>query len=246
MALFNPDYNCLICDRHHALRVCTKFLVMSVTKKMRFVIDNALCSNCFAQSHLASDCTALHCKRCDLYHNTLLHPMAPNTIWHPMTARGLVSLVRPDGTNREWVRAQIMIDPNARCSWVDPTFLQELGVTDNCIDFAKIRFKKFRGESRVVETKCYLTHRFEGKRSPSCLIKPYFDVLKHQVDISTFADIWWNSKPYQFKLGSEIMHKLLLGAPVYYRPGCPFQQNTIFGLAFFGESQVLHVEEKDE
>lgn len=66
---------CNLCQSHHSVKHCKKFLKMNVSKRERFLEHNRFCTNCLARSHDWRACNSLdRCKKCDTYHHTLLHP----------------------------------------------------------------------------------------------------------------------------------------------------------------------------
>ncbi|XP_075158038.1 uncharacterized protein LOC142231308 [Haematobia irritans] len=71
----NTYRNCKLCQKNHALRLCSKFQSMSLTEKRKFVADNKLCENCLCSGHQTSSCRSEKlCQECSQTHHTLLHP----------------------------------------------------------------------------------------------------------------------------------------------------------------------------
>ncbi|GBP09001.1 hypothetical protein EVAR_101320_1 [Eumeta japonica] len=66
---------CELCNYHHGVRVCRKFLAMTVKKREEMVEKYRWCENCLARSHDLRACDSMvTCKKCGKYHHTLLHP----------------------------------------------------------------------------------------------------------------------------------------------------------------------------
>ena len=114
---FNERFLCPICQKHHAIRLCQKFLAMPVEKKNSFVVQNGLCVNCLALRHIDSEsCPCLdRCFKCGGTHHTLLHPLSAGRVWFQLGA-----LCRMFPEHLGLVR--VMIDPNSEESYVDPEF----------------------------------------------------------------------------------------------------------------------------
>jgi len=76
---------CDLCSKkNHPVRLCPRFLQMTVVDCLAYIQRNQLCSNCFASSHQFRDCTSAHnCLTCQNRHHTLLHrnsgPTTPPT-----------------------------------------------------------------------------------------------------------------------------------------------------------------------
>ncbi|XP_060665550.1 uncharacterized protein LOC132797788 [Drosophila nasuta] len=67
--------SCDLCSKeNHPVRVCPRFLQMSVNERMTYIKQKGLCLNCFARGHQLRECTSAHnCFTCKGRHNTLLH-----------------------------------------------------------------------------------------------------------------------------------------------------------------------------
>lgn len=66
---------CDLCSKeNHPVRLCPRFLQMSVDQRSTYIKQRKLCLNCFARGHQLRDCTSIHnCFTCKGRHNTLLH-----------------------------------------------------------------------------------------------------------------------------------------------------------------------------
>lgn len=68
-----PNKNeCRCCKEKHALIHCAKFKKLSLSERKKLVRDHELCLNCLKPFHMAKDCYAGACVRCQVKHNTLL------------------------------------------------------------------------------------------------------------------------------------------------------------------------------
>ncbi|KAH8244614.1 hypothetical protein KR038_009979, partial [Drosophila bunnanda] len=67
---------CDLCSRkNHPLRICPRFLEMTVLERSNIVRKKQLCWNCLARFHKQRDCSSAHsCLTCRRRHHTLLHP----------------------------------------------------------------------------------------------------------------------------------------------------------------------------
>ncbi|XP_060665574.1 uncharacterized protein LOC132797817 [Drosophila nasuta] len=67
--------SCDLCSKeNHPVRVCPRFLQMSVNERTTYIKQKSLCLNCFARGHQLRECTSAHnCFTCKGRHNTLLH-----------------------------------------------------------------------------------------------------------------------------------------------------------------------------
>ncbi|XP_073824755.1 uncharacterized protein isoform X1 [Musca autumnalis] len=73
-------YQCVICDRSHALRFCPEFVLMRVEDRRKVVRDNDYCMNCLARSHQVRRChSKVVCKKCGSQHHSMLHPESATT-----------------------------------------------------------------------------------------------------------------------------------------------------------------------
>jgi len=66
---------CELCsEKNHLVRICPRFLQMTVDDRLVYILRKQLCSNCFASSHHFRDCTSAHnCLTCQDRHRALLH-----------------------------------------------------------------------------------------------------------------------------------------------------------------------------
>ncbi|XP_050314830.1 uncharacterized protein LOC126749190 [Anthonomus grandis grandis] len=64
--------SCYHCKKDHSIYVCEDFLKLSVKKRIDFVNRAKLCQNCLRQ-HPPKRCRGGTCRKCQLWHNTLLH-----------------------------------------------------------------------------------------------------------------------------------------------------------------------------
>ncbi|XP_043861816.1 uncharacterized protein LOC122756427 [Drosophila santomea] len=72
---------CDLCSKeNHPVRLCPRFLQMSVDSRSGYIKKKQLCLNCFARGHQLRDCTSTHsCFTCKGRHHTLLHRSPPNS-----------------------------------------------------------------------------------------------------------------------------------------------------------------------
>ncbi|XP_051864225.1 uncharacterized protein LOC127566245 [Drosophila albomicans] len=66
--------SCDLCSKeNHPVRVCPRFLQMSVNERMTYIKQKSLCLNCFARGHQLRESTSAHnCFTCKGRHNALL------------------------------------------------------------------------------------------------------------------------------------------------------------------------------
>lgn len=228
--LFNTNFPCPLCNKLHAIRKCSRFVVMNVEKKLRIVSQLSLCYNCLAQSHSRTECRSIdRCRRCLQDHNTWLHPLTADRIWFPMTANILVR-PRRDGTE---LYMRVLIDPTAARSTVmkwesdDLKCIVKEGRTIMTLIQKNVENRPIDIEF-VVENKIY-------DRTPTVQIEykdkyTYYD-RKNKANADPH---WFMSRRNQIILGADVMNQVLLG-PIKPRPGHIYVQETVFGLAYFGE-----------
>ncbi|XP_070139461.1 uncharacterized protein [Drosophila kikkawai] len=67
---------CDLCSaENHPVRLCPRFLQMTIVDRPSYIEKKQLCSNCFASGHPLRNCTSAHsCLICHGRHHTLLHP----------------------------------------------------------------------------------------------------------------------------------------------------------------------------
>ncbi|XP_041675602.1 uncharacterized protein LOC121530510 [Drosophila eugracilis] len=72
---------CDLCSKeNHPIRLCPRFLNMSVDARSGYIKKKQLCLNCFARGHQLRDCTSTHsCFTCRGRHHTLLHRGSPSS-----------------------------------------------------------------------------------------------------------------------------------------------------------------------
>lgn len=230
---FNADYSCPLCNRLHAVRQCTRFLVMTLEKKLRAVAHHGLCTNCLAQSHRLPNCRSIdRCRRCMQDHNSLLHPMSAGTIWFEMTAQVRV-ITHPGARPRE---TRLLIDPNAARSSI--TFAEALHL--GCIvrnGRTTVTIYHRRYEKRRVEVECAVEHKKYNFNPESRIGREWNKTRAQNADIAE-ADLWWfDPARYSIILGADVTKQVLIG-PAAGRPGQIYSQETVFGQAYFGEGRV--------
>lgn len=234
-AWFDTNYGCPLCNRLHAIRQCTRFLVMDIERKLRVVAEHALCVSCLAQSHLLPECRSIdRCKRCRQKHNTLLHTVAEGCLWFPMTAQA--KLYPHQVSSRHW-SVRILIDPNAARSSISARMAKKSG----CLIASKrthITLVHSRYDHKRIHVVCAVEDG-AARFTPRGEIK-YDWVNRRKKDI-VHADVWWYSRDEcDVVLGADVVPKILEG-PAEGMPGKIYVQKTYFGDAYFGEG----VEETD-
>lgn len=224
---FNTNYCCPLCNRKHAIRVCSRFIVMPVEQKLRVVSQNSLCYNCLAQSHTRETCKSIdRCWRCRQDHNSLLHPTLADKVWVKMTAH--IQVIPGPDRKELWTRA--LIDPTAARSAITLQEAQELGCVINrgrtvlSVCYRNEKNRRLEVEM-VVEAKRY-------GRSPSHSVE--CDYREDPVDGSANR-YWHRSLEYYIVFGSDVMSRILEGR-ARGKPGHLYVQDTIFGLTYFGEA----------
>ncbi|KAH8295521.1 hypothetical protein KR054_000641, partial [Drosophila jambulina] len=67
---------CDLCSaENHPVRICPRFLQMTIENRTAYIQERRLCLNCFASGHPLRTCTSAHsCSTCYGRHHTLLHP----------------------------------------------------------------------------------------------------------------------------------------------------------------------------
>lgn len=231
--LFNANYPCPLCNRMHAIRQCTRLLIMNVEQKLRAVAHHGLCSNCLAQTHQRADCKSLdRCRRCVQDHHTALHPTRSGRIWFQMTAE--VKIVPYPGCRP--METRIVIDPNAARSSITAAEAERLGCVvtrgRTMVTMFHTRFDK-----RRIDVNCAVEDRNYGY-NPSTRIDREWNRNRNQNAEIAEADKWWFEK-YRFFLilGADATKKVLIGAAAG-RSGDIYSQETIFGQTYFGEARV--------
>lgn len=227
---FNPNFCCPICGRLHAIRQCSRFVVMDVEQKLRVVAQHSLCYNCLAQSHRLAECESIdRCYRCRQDHHSWLHPLPKGSIWFPMTAYIRV-FTSPNGSE-QYTRA--IIDPTAARSSITLREAEELrcrvkqGRTTLTVSHSHKAGRTIVAEF-VVEAKTYAD-------SPEVDIQRPTEYPRSEVADLVNANKYWHRRlECCMVLGADLASRILIG-PAKGRPGRVYAQDTIFGLAFFGE-----------
>ncbi|XP_054089797.1 uncharacterized protein LOC105215939 isoform X1 [Zeugodacus cucurbitae] len=66
--------SCKLCNKHHPIRECPKFLEMNVETRISTIKRHGYCNNCLAISHSYKNCSSKNtCRKCHKRHNTLIH-----------------------------------------------------------------------------------------------------------------------------------------------------------------------------
>lgn len=226
--MFNRNYKCPLDDKYHAIRQCTKFIVVPVEQKLRIVAQYALCYNCLAQSHTYVQCKSIdRCRQCTRKHNSWLHPVPEGKIWVRMTAHLRVA-AKP---GQKPIKTRALIDPWASRSSIT---LREAGELQCTITSGRTKLTIFHEQTQryfnvelAVEDKSYGRSPLTNVRRDCCSDK-----------IEGYANRHWNkSLPYYVILGSDVTSRILIG-PAVGKPGGLLAQDTVFGLAYFGEAYV--------
>ena len=71
-------FKCHFCEEPHFLYHCDKFRALPVDKKWEFVLDAAVCINCFSFRHTSNCPSSRKCDSCGLKHHSWLHGYEPN------------------------------------------------------------------------------------------------------------------------------------------------------------------------
>ncbi|XP_055856663.1 uncharacterized protein LOC129919682 [Episyrphus balteatus] len=72
--------SCSVCSSNHKIFACDKFRAFDVKKRIGFVKDNKLCTNCLGSGHLDEKCRSANtCRTCRIRHHSLLHDDSPST-----------------------------------------------------------------------------------------------------------------------------------------------------------------------
>lgn len=64
---------CELCNQHHKIYSCKKFLDMSIPERINYIKRSQRCYNCLTTYHLTKNCDRGNCKKCNKKHATLLH-----------------------------------------------------------------------------------------------------------------------------------------------------------------------------
>lgn len=225
---FNTDFCCPLCNRLHAIRKCSRFLVMEVEQKLRIVAQYSLCYNCLAQSHTRDQCISIdRCRRCMQDHNSLLHPTPEDRIWVKMMAFVRITAHRDDTE----YSTHALIDPTAARSSI--TLKEAQRVRCKIMD-GRTNITVFHGYEEVfrfIDVECVVEDKKYGY-SPVVDVDPHIYGKKN---IS--ASRYWNIRhKYHLILGADAAGKILKG-PAKGKAGQLFVQETIFGWAYFGEAK---------
>ncbi|XP_036329728.1 uncharacterized protein LOC118741861 [Rhagoletis pomonella] len=72
---------CVMCPKQqHVLRLCKKFLSLSVSDRFALIKKHNCCLNCLSKGHSVKECKSkFSCTTCKSRHHSLLHRVAPNT-----------------------------------------------------------------------------------------------------------------------------------------------------------------------
>ncbi|XP_017465091.1 PREDICTED: uncharacterized protein LOC108358328 isoform X2 [Rhagoletis zephyria] len=84
---------CIMCQKQqHPLRLCTKFLSLSINDRFTAIKKHNCCLNCLSKGHSIKDCKSqFSCTKCKSRHHTLLHRVSSNTQPPKETAGGTAS-----------------------------------------------------------------------------------------------------------------------------------------------------------
>lgn len=237
---FNYEYGCPACGRWHAIRQCTRFLVLTIEKKLRFVADKKLCSSCLAQTHLVVNCRSIdRCKRCRQKHNTMLHAVAPGSFWFPMSAQVRIYPQQND----KFTRIRLLIDPNASRSSIDARRAKVLGC-DIRLGRTVVRLCHSQGTRSSFRVDCAVEN-FSGKTTPAYDIDRSWRPKSREIQKSEADGNWHIRSQYHMIVGADYAYCILEGK-AEGRPGQTYIQNTIFGVVYFGEAIMFPYEDEDE
>lgn len=198
-------------DRH-AFRKCRSFLTMSPLDKRSVVTLYSACKNCLGLSHQVDECQSTSsCNRCWGNHYTLIHvPDCEKRAWIQMTAWAILQC-----DNEPQMRAHVPL------TW------------ERCTERLAVRI--FGSQDHALSIR--LQRRVQ--QSPICpVVNLKANATKEKYSSNQLADYGFHIPyPCCIVLGSDVAAAVYLGLP--RQDGTlPFVQNTIFGLAFFGEMEI--------
>lgn len=76
----SADHYCPLCNAHHELVKCGKFLKSSVAKRSEVIRSKGLCYRCYNSGHVSLGCRNRSiCKECGRHHHILLHGVKPRS-----------------------------------------------------------------------------------------------------------------------------------------------------------------------
>lgn len=100
ITLVSTTVSCKICNGNHPIYRCEDLQKLSVTDRMKKIIEKRLCIKCLAPGHHAKDCRSSTCKKCDKKHNSLLHQEKEEHINQESTSNDqVVTHIREEETN---------------------------------------------------------------------------------------------------------------------------------------------------
>ncbi|XP_075156914.1 uncharacterized protein LOC142230170 [Haematobia irritans] len=229
---FNERYACPICGRWHAIRDCTRFLVLDPGQRRDKALSNSLCTSCLAQSHERRDCSSeTKCQLCYRGHNSLLHPIGPNSCWFSMTAK---ARIYPTGNG--WHRLiRVVVDPNLPHSCISLDGAEELGCRI-IKGYTKVTLRHRLFDRDPVELKCAVEDT-QYENTPDAPLDSSWVKYHPVVGRAHLADPDWDTpKSYQLIVGADAIPVVLKGAAIA-PPGKCSIQFSVFGPMFFGEGK---------
>lgn len=227
---FDARFPCPVCGRLHAIRDCTRFLVLEPSKRRDKALSLGLCTRCLSQTHARRDCpNELTCRLCTREHNTLLHPRGPNTVWFSMTA---MARLYPNGMGY-CKPIRLLIDPTVPRSCISLEVAEDFRCRiHKGYTWVTLRHRLF--DRKPVEIKCVVEDTVYPE-TPRERIDTSWVFYHPVVSRANLADTnWGRPYPYKMVLGSDAIPQVLKGAAIC-PPGQCAIQFTIFGPAFFGE-----------
>lgn len=228
---FQDRYKCPLCNTRHAFRKCRSFLTMSPLDKRSVVTLYSACKNCLGLSHQVDECQSTSsCNRCWGNHHTLIHvPDCEKRAWIQMTAWAILQC---DNEPQMRAHVRILLDPNTTTSYYTPTANFPL-TWERCTERLAVRL--FVSQDHALSIR--LQRRVQ--QSPICpVVNLKANATKEKYSSNQLADYGFHIPyPCCIVLGSDVAAAVYLGLP--RQDGTlPFVQNTIFGLAFFGEMEI--------
>ncbi|XP_075156068.1 uncharacterized protein LOC142229399 [Haematobia irritans] len=227
---FNERYACPICGRWHAIRDCTRFLVLDPARRRDRALSDNLCTSCLAQSHQRRDCPgSSKCQLCNRGHNSLLHPIGPNSCWFPMTA-----MCRIYPTGEGWSRlVRVVVDPNVTHSCISLDAAEDLGCRI-LKGYTKVTLRHRIFDRDPVDLRCAVEDTQYGE-TPKARIDDSWITHHPVVGRAHLADPNWSTpRPYMVIVGADAIPVVLKGAAIS-PPGKCCIQFSVFGPLLFGE-----------
>ncbi|XP_060665680.1 uncharacterized protein LOC132797951 [Drosophila nasuta] len=245
--------SCDLCSKeNHPVRVCPRFLQMSVNERMTYIKQKSLCLNCFARGHQLRECTSAHnCFTCKGRHNTLLH-RGDSAHNGASSSSNIQSTPNPTATNVQnffannaqnvllgtavinvchlgtTYTARALIDSGSEATFISERLFQRIK-----LPFQSVRAQHWFSDEAEAPYRDFGIHNPTVGRQ-TALLRYAANFLKDLPAIELADPHFYKSAQIDILIGADILPSVILSGSRPNICGSLLGQETVFGLILTG------------